>query len=146
MKHTVLAITTLILVSALDASAQTSGGSGQGTSSQPRGADNRANPTQSPLPPGLDKRDTLPPGLSGRDQLPPGLGNRTNEFGSTTNQFAGTNQFATDTNRFSTTTNAFGVITNQYLGGTNVTPTGRTNGSRIYTTNRNSFPTPGEPR
>jgi len=132
MKRTVLAISTLILVSALNTNAQTSGGTGQGTSGQTGGTDNRANPSQTPLPPGLEKRDQLPPGLNGRDQLPPRLATRTNEFGATTNQFGGTNQFATDTNRFSTTTNAFGVITNQYLGGTNVTPTGRTNGSSIY--------------
>src|SRR5258705_8953327 len=77
MKKTIVATTTLILMTALGASAQTSGSTGQGTSSQ----NNGANPSGAPLPPGLEKRDQLPPGLSGGSELPPGLGSRTNQFG-----------------------------------------------------------------
>jgi len=148
MKRTILALSSILLITALNSNAQTgsSGGSaGQtgGTSGQTGGFDNRANPSQSPStqPPGLEKRDQLPPGLSERDQMPPGLQGRTNTFAST-NQFGGTNQFGTSPNL---TTNSFGVITNQYLGGTNISPTGRTNSSSIYSTNRNQFPTPGQP-
>jgi hypothetical protein len=117
-------------------------GQGQGTSQTTPGQPGTVTPGQG----GVNTPGTaVTPGQGGQtqvtpppvqNQIAPNVGRNTGQFaGTNTGQFTGTNAFRMNRNNLNT--NGFGVTTNQFLGGTNMAPTGRGN-NRVLGTNSSS--------
>jgi hypothetical protein len=121
-------------------------GQGQGTSQTTPGQPGTVTPGQpgtvTPGQGGVNTPGTaVTPGQGGQTQVtPPPVQNQiAPNVGRNTGQFTGTNAFGMNRNNLNT--NAFGVTTNQFLGGTNLAPTGRGNNRILGTNSPGATPT-----